>query len=132
MPDVTTGLREALDALNAQWEAQLAQAKDGDKDKLTRPNVVALLTVIADHLAPALYQQHGDIDGHPVVSDHDAVAVLQRFIEHYNHARYHESLENVTPADAYFGRAADILRRRAGVKRQTLEHRRLRHRKIAA
>ena len=24
MPDVTTGLREALDALNAQWEAQLA------------------------------------------------------------------------------------------------------------
>ncbi len=41
MPDVTTGLREALDALNAQWEAQLAQVKDGDKDKLTRPNVVS-------------------------------------------------------------------------------------------
>ena len=48
------------------------------------------------------------------------------------HARYHESLDNVTPADAYFGRAADILRRRASVKRQTLEHRRLQHRKIAA
>ena len=81
MPDVTAGLRAALDALNAQWEAQLAQVKDVDKDKLTRPNVVALLTVIADHLAPALYQQHGDIDGHPVVSDHDAVAVLRRFID---------------------------------------------------
>ena len=51
---------------------------------------------------------------------------------HYNHERYHESLDNVTPADAYFGRAADILRRRASVKRQTLEHRRLQHRKIAA
>jgi putative transposase len=38
----------------------------------------------------------------------------------------------MTPADAYFGRAADILRRRASVKRQTLEHRRLQHRKIAA
>ncbi len=81
MPDVPTGLRAALDALNAQWEAQLAQVKDVDKEKLTRPNVVALLTVIADQLAPALYQQHGDIDGHPVVSDHDAVAVLRRFID---------------------------------------------------
>ncbi len=54
------------------------------------------------------------------------------FIEHYNHARYHESLGNVTPADAYFGRAADILRERASIKRQTIEHRRLQHRKIAA
>jgi putative transposase len=62
----------------------------------------------------------------------DLEAQIGAFIEHYNHARYHESLENVTPADAYFGRAADILRRRASVKRQTLEHRRLQHRKIAA
>ncbi|WP_156449658.1 integrase core domain-containing protein, partial [Caulobacter sp. CCH9-E1] len=62
----------------------------------------------------------------------DLEAQIGAFIEHYNHARYHESLENVTPADVYFGRAADILRRRASVKRQTLEHRRLQHRKIAA
>ena len=62
----------------------------------------------------------------------DLEVQIGAFIEHYNHARYHESLENVTPADAYFGRAADILRRRASVKRQTLEHRRLQHREIAA
>lgn len=31
------------------------------------------------------------------------------FVEHYNHRRYHESLDNVTPADAYFGRAAGII-----------------------
>ncbi len=62
----------------------------------------------------------------------DLEAQIGAFIEHYNHARYHESLDNVTPADAYFGRAADILRERARIKRQTIEHRRLQHRKIAA
>jgi len=62
----------------------------------------------------------------------DLEAQIGAFIEHYNYARYHESLDNVTPADAYFGRAADILRERARIKRQTIEHRRLQHRKIAA
>jgi len=62
----------------------------------------------------------------------DLEAQIGAFIEHYNHARYHESLGNVTPADAYFGRAADILRERAHIKRQTIQHRRLQHRKIAA
>ncbi|MDC0360910.1 IS3 family transposase, partial [Alphaproteobacteria bacterium] len=46
--------------------------------------------------------------------------------------RYHESLKNVTPADAYFGRASDIIKQRERIKRQTIEHRRLQHRKLAA
>jgi putative transposase len=50
----------------------------------------------------------------------------------YNHQRYHESLNNVTPADAYFGRAPAILKQRERIKRQTIEHRRLQHRKLAA
>ena len=58
--------------------------------------------------------------------------MLFRSVEHYNHQRYHESLANVTPADAYFGRAAAIIKRRETIKRQTLEHRRLLHRKLAA
>ena len=62
----------------------------------------------------------------------DLEAQIGTFIEHYNHVRYHESLDNVTLADAYFGRATEILRRRPSVKRQTLQHRRLQHRKIAA
>ena len=44
----------------------------------------------------------------------------------------HESLSNVTPADAYFGRASAIIKQRERIKRQTIEHRRLQHRKLAA
>jgi putative transposase len=57
---------------------------------------------------------------------------IEAFIEHYNHQRYHESLKNVTPADAYFGRAETIIKQRERIKRQTIEHRRLQHRKLAA
>jgi putative transposase len=57
---------------------------------------------------------------------------IEAFVEHYNHRRYHESLDNVTPADTYFGRADAIIKQRERIKRQTIEHRRLQHRKIAA
>ena len=57
---------------------------------------------------------------------------IEAFVEHYNHRRYHESLDNVTPADAYFGRAEAIIKQRERIKRQTIEHRRLQHRKLAA
>ncbi len=62
----------------------------------------------------------------------DLEAQIKAFVEHYNHQRYHESLNNVTPADAYFGKAPAIIKRRERTKRQTIEHRRLQHRKIAA
>ena len=57
---------------------------------------------------------------------------IEAFVEHYNHQRYHESLNNVTPADAYFGRAQTIIQQRERIKRQTIEYRRLQHRKLAA
>jgi putative transposase len=62
----------------------------------------------------------------------DLEAQIEAFIEHYNHQRYHESLNNVTPADAYFGRAETIIKQRERIKRQTIEQRRLQHRKFAA
>ena len=62
----------------------------------------------------------------------DLEAHIETFVEHYNHQRYHESLANVTPADAYLGRAPAIIKLRERIKRQTIEHRRLQHRKFAA
>jgi putative transposase len=62
----------------------------------------------------------------------DLEAQIGGFVDHYNHRRYHESLDNLTPADVYFGRAAAILAERARIKRQTIELRRLQHRKLAA
>lgn len=54
------------------------------------------------------------------------------FVEHYNNQRYHESLNNVTPADVYFGRDKAILRERENIKKQTIHQRRLQHQKQAA
>jgi hypothetical protein len=50
----------------------------------------------------------------------------------YNHVRYHESLNNLTPADVYFGRAETILAERERIKRITIANRRLQHQLQAA
>jgi transposase InsO family protein len=57
---------------------------------------------------------------------------IAAFVTHYNHDRYHESLENLTPADVYFGRGQAILQERNRIKRQTIANRRLQHRLQAA
>ncbi len=49
---------------------------------------------------------------------------LADFVAYYNHERYHESLDNVTPADMYFGRKEEIITQRALIKQQTLLERR--------
>ena len=62
----------------------------------------------------------------------DLEAQIARFVEHYNHRRYHESLQNLTPADVYFGRGQTILLERERIKRDTIKLRRLQHRLKAA
>ena len=57
---------------------------------------------------------------------------VRAFVDHYNHVRYHESIDNLTPADVYFGRAEAILAERKRIKRTTIENRRLQYRLQAA
>lgn len=48
---------------------------------------------------------------------------LAEFIEYYNQTRYHEGIGNVAPADVYYGRREEILRRREEQKQLTIEAR---------
>lgn len=54
---------------------------------------------------------------------------LAHFVDDYNRRRYHESLDNVTPADVYHGRRPAILARREQIKQRTLRTRRRENRR---
>jgi hypothetical protein len=47
-------------------------------------------------------------------------ANIERFVIHYNHHRYHESLSSLPHADVYFGRGLTILIERKRTKRNTI------------
>ena len=57
---------------------------------------------------------------------------IGEFVEYYNNQRYHESLDNLTPVDVYFGRGPAILKRRESIKRKTIEQRRRLHQQAIA
>jgi len=52
---------------------------------------------------------------------------LQRFVSYYNHERYHESLDNLTPADVFYGRGDEILKQRELIKQNTMALRKQMH-----
>jgi transposase InsO family protein len=56
---------------------------------------------------------------------------ITEWVAHYNHERYHESLDNVTPADVYNGRRNDILDRRSMIKSRTLMQRKVQNLRLA-
>ena len=45
---------------------------------------------------------------------------LEKFVHRYNNERYHESSNNLTQADVYFGRGDDILEERKRIKKMIL------------
>ena len=57
---------------------------------------------------------------------------ISRFVDYYNNHRYHEALNNVTPADVYFDRRREILTKRDQIKRKTLELRKRQNLKTRA
>jgi putative transposase len=62
----------------------------------------------------------------------DLEAQIDAFVTDYNHRRYHESINNLTPADVYFRRGFTILAERERIKRQTIANRRRQHQLSAA
>jgi transposase InsO family protein len=81
----------------------------------TSPTSVALRTILLEN-----YYLPSDLE-----------AQIDKFIGHYNHRRYHESLGNLTPADVYLGRGQTIVLERERIKKQTIEERRLLHAQAA-
>ena len=55
---------------------------------------------------------------------------ITEFVHFYNHERYHESLQNLTPADVYFGRTEHRLKQRKIIKLKTLNDRKNLNQKI--
>jgi transposase InsO family protein len=49
---------------------------------------------------------------------------IAEFVEYYNNQRYHESINNLTPADVYSGKTEEVLTKREQIKQTTLARRR--------
>jgi hypothetical protein len=60
---------------------------------------------------------------HSIFYPWELEAALRRFVAYYNNERYHESLDNVTPADVYFGRQYEIVTERDRIKKRTMRKR---------
>ncbi len=54
-------------------------------------------------------------------------STVTHFVDDYNHERYHESLNNLTPTDVYYDRGAKILDMRQKINQRTLSERRWLH-----
>jgi transposase InsO family protein len=59
-------------------------------------------------------------------------SALSDFVAYYNNERYHEALDNVTPADAYFGRSYEIVSEREKIKQRTMRKRKKEYRAAMA
>ena len=54
----------------------------------------------------------------------ELTARIRAWVEYYNHHRYHEAIDNVTPADKYDGRDRVVLERRKKIRKETMKIRR--------
>lgn len=49
---------------------------------------------------------------------------IDKFVNYYNHERYHEGIQNLTPADVYDGKDKEIINQRSIIKKKTMHLRR--------
>ncbi len=107
----------------AEWldEQRMAHVRGTPHHPQTQGKIERWHQTLKDHVLLENYYLPGDLE-----------AQIKAFVDHYNHRRYHESLDNLAPADFYFGRGPAILAQRARIKRLTIEHGRLQHCKLAA
>jgi hypothetical protein len=57
----------------------------------------------------------------PVTGKFPKIERIREWVEYYNHPRYHEAIDNVTPADKYYGRDLVILKKREKVRQKTMK-----------
>ena len=55
---------------------------------------------------------------------------LAQFVHYYNNERYHESLNNLTPAEVYYGQGERKLKQRRACKIRTLNERKIQYKQI--
>jgi transposase InsO family protein len=46
---------------------------------------------------------------------------IENFVDYYNYRQYHESLDNLTPEDVYFGRVEEVKSKRDLIKETTMQ-----------
>ena len=66
-----------------------------------------------------------DVNQLPYDVPEDLEDAIRKFVELYNHHRYHKALKDITPADMLAGRRDEILGRRREAKDRTIIRRRL-------
>ena len=107
----------------AKWleEAGMRHVRGAPRHPQTQGKIERWHQTLKNRILLDNYYLPGDLEAH-----------IGRFVDHYNHRRYHESLQNLTPADVYFGRGQTILLQRERIKRDTIRQRRLQHQSKAA
>jgi putative transposase len=77
----------------AKWlqEAGMHHVRGAPSHPLTQGKIERWHQTLKNRILLENYYLPGDLETH-----------ISRFVEHYNHSRYHESLHNLTPADVYF------------------------------